>query len=92
MKNTGILILAVLDLITQPVIRQTNLNFNSVSVTSDGAILLSFDSASNEVYTIQYADSLIDTNTGTTSWQDLYIQHPSLFVEHCGLATRPPDL
>jgi len=77
MKNTRILILAVVLLITQPVIGHTNLNFNSVTVTSEGAILLSFDSTPNEFYTVQYTDSLIGPNTGTTPWQDLYTYYPS---------------
>lgn len=58
---------------------QTNLNFNSGSrATSEGAVLLSWNSTSNEVYTVQYADTIIaDTNTGTVNWQDLYIHYPS---------------
>jgi len=64
-------------LIALSVLGQTNLNFNSVSVTSEGAILLSWNSTSNEVYTVQYADSLIDPNMGTITWQNLYIHYPS---------------
>jgi hypothetical protein len=55
----------------------TNLNFNGISATSEGAIRLSWNSTSNEVYTVQYADSLIDTNTGSTTWQNLYVHYPS---------------
>jgi hypothetical protein len=44
---------------------QNILQFTGVKATSENAILLSWASNSNEVYEIDYADSLIDTNTGT---------------------------
>jgi hypothetical protein len=56
---------------------QTNLNFNSVSVTVEGAIRLSWNSTTNEVYEIDYANDLIDTNTGTITWLPLYTDYPS---------------
>ncbi len=56
---------------------ETNLNFNGVSATVEGAIRLSWNSTTNEVYEVQYADSLIDTNTGTTTWIPLYTDYPS---------------
>jgi hypothetical protein len=46
-------------------IGQTNLNFNSISVDSEGAIRFSWYSTTNEVYEIDYANDLVDTNTGT---------------------------
>jgi hypothetical protein len=56
---------------------QTNLNFNSISATVEGAIRLSWNSTSNEVYEIDYANDLIDTNTGVITWQPLYKDYPS---------------
>jgi Family of unknown function (DUF6345)/FlgD Ig-like domain len=56
---------------------QTNLNFNGITATSERAIRLSWNSSSNEVYTIQYANELVDTNTGTITWRPLYIHYPS---------------
>jgi len=43
---------------------QNALQFTSANATSEGAIQLHWASNSNEVYEIDYADSLIDTNTG----------------------------
>jgi hypothetical protein len=51
--------------------------FTAVRVTDEGAIHLEWASQSNHVYQIQSADSLIDTNTGTTTWQILYDDYPS---------------
>ena len=48
-----------------------NLDFNGISTTVEGEIHLSWNSTSNEVYEIHYADSLIDTNTGTITWTPL---------------------
>jgi hypothetical protein len=56
---------------------QTNLNFNGVSANVEGAIRLSWNSTSNEIYEIDYADSLIDTNTGSITWSMLYEEYPS---------------
>ncbi|MGH7990741.1 MAG: hypothetical protein ACREDS_11210 [Limisphaerales bacterium] len=56
---------------------QTNLQFTSVSRTDEGAIQLHWASQSNHVYEIDEADSLIDTNTGSTTWNDLYDEYPS---------------
>src|ERR1700722_3270896 len=60
-----------------PLFGQTNLNFTGVSATVEGSILFSWNSTSNEIYEIDFADSLIDTNTGTTTWQPLYTDIPS---------------
>ncbi len=56
---------------------QTDLNFNGISADVEGAIHLSWNSQSNEVYEIDEADSLIDTNTGTITWNTLYTDYPS---------------
>ena len=56
---------------------QTNLQFTSASVTDEGNLHLAWSSVSNEVYQIQEADSLINTNTGTTTWNLLYDEYPS---------------
>lgn len=56
---------------------QTNLQFTGINVTDEGNINLTWSSVSNEVYQIDEADSLINTNTGTTTWNLLYDQYPS---------------
>ena len=56
---------------------QNDLDFNAVSANVEGAIRLSWNSASNEIYEIDEADSLIDTNTGTITWNVLYEDYPS---------------
>jgi Family of unknown function (DUF6345)/Bacterial Ig domain/FlgD Ig-like domain len=91
--KTGILgiliaILALGILFAQPALSQNTLQFTSVNATSEGAIQLHWASNSNEVYEIDYADSLIDTNTGSTTWNQLYTDYPSqgtnTFVADCG--------
>jgi hypothetical protein len=66
-------------LVTKPAASsgQTNLNFNNVSATVEGAIRLNWNSTPNEYYQVYYADSLVDTNTGTTTWNLLYDDYPS---------------
>ena len=64
-------------LLTQSTFGQTNLHFTAVSATDEGAIRLSWTSQSNEVYQVQCADALIDTNTGSITWQTLYDNYPS---------------
>ncbi len=56
---------------------QTNLQFTGISATDEGNIHLAWASVSNEVYEIDEADSLIATNTGTTTWNLLYENYPS---------------
>jgi len=51
---------------------QNVLQFTGAKATQEGAITLSWASNSNEVYEVDYADSLIDTNTGTITWNTLY--------------------
>jgi hypothetical protein len=56
---------------------QNSLQFTGISVTDEGAMQLHWASQSNEVYEIDEADSLIDTNTGTITWNKLYDDYPS---------------
>lgn len=56
---------------------QTNLNFNNIGANVEHAIRLSWNSTSNDVYRIEYANELIDTNTGATTWLSLYDDYPS---------------
>jgi hypothetical protein len=56
---------------------QSTLQFTSVNATPEKAIQLHWGSNSNEVYEIDYADSLIDTNSGTLTWNTLYSDYPS---------------
>jgi hypothetical protein len=73
-----------------------NLDFNGVRATVEGAIRLSWNSTSNEVYEIDYADSLIDTNTGTITWNPLYTDYPShgtnTFIADAGNYDLTPDV
>ncbi len=69
----GALVLAL----TINAIAQTNLQFTSVNVTDEKAIQLHWASQSNHLYEIDEADALIDTNTGTTTWNLLYNNYPS---------------
>jgi hypothetical protein len=56
---------------------QTNLQFTSVNATPENAIQLHWASNTNELYQIQYADALIDTNTGSIAWNVLYDDYPA---------------
>jgi Family of unknown function (DUF6345) len=56
---------------------QTAIQFTAIRVTDEGAIHLEWASQSNHVYKVQCADTLIDTNTGTITWQTLYDDYPS---------------
>jgi hypothetical protein len=56
---------------------QTNLQFTGINVTDEGAIQLHWTSQSNELYEIDEADALIDTNTGSITWNKLYDNYPS---------------
>lgn len=72
-----IAIAAIISLGSVSVLAQTDLNFNGISANVEGAIRLSWNSQSNEIYEIDEADSLIDTNTGTITWNTLYEDYPS---------------
>jgi hypothetical protein len=56
---------------------QNTLRFTSVNVTPEKAIQLHWASNTNEVYEIDEADALIDTNTGSITWNKLYDDYPS---------------
>ena len=56
---------------------QNTIQFTSIKPTAENAMILSWQSNSNEIYEIDYADSLIDTNTGTITWKTLYTDYPS---------------
>lgn len=56
---------------------QNTLQFTSVNATPENAMQLHWQGNSNEIYEIDYATSLIDTNTGTTTWLKLYDDYPS---------------
>jgi hypothetical protein len=56
---------------------QNTIQFTSVNATSEKAVQLHWASNSNELYEVDYADSLIDTNTGTITWNKLYDLYPS---------------
>ena len=79
-----------------PAFGVTNLNFNAISSTSEGAIRLSWNSTTNEVYEIDYADSLIDTNTGSTTWNPLHTDYPShgtnTFITDAGNYDISPEI
>jgi hypothetical protein len=79
MKTTkfGIFVITLYFLVSRSALGQNTIQFNAVNATEEGAIRLSWVSNSNEVYQIQCADTLIDTNTGLTPWRVLYDQYPS---------------
>jgi hypothetical protein len=56
---------------------QTTLQFTSISATEEGAIRLAWQSESNTVYRVDYADHLVDPILGYTVWQTLYDRYPS---------------
>jgi hypothetical protein len=54
-----------------------NLNFNHISATAEGAMRLSWNSTSNQVYEIDEADALATNADGSTTWKMLYDDYPS---------------
>jgi hypothetical protein len=56
---------------------QTNLQFTSINATDEGAIQLFWESQPNHLYEIDEADALVDTNTGSITWNKLYDNYPS---------------
>jgi Family of unknown function (DUF6345)/Bacterial Ig domain len=66
-----------LGLLTQTTFGQTNLLFTGINATDEGAIQFHWVSQSNHVYEIDEADALIDTNTGSITWNKLYDDYPS---------------
>lgn len=78
MRTTQGAVVAILLCLAPLAHGQSNtLQFTAAKVTDEGAIHLEWASQSNHVYQIQCADTLIDTNTGTTPWQTLYDNYPS---------------
>ena len=56
---------------------QNQLKFTGVNATVEGGIQLHWASNPNEVYEIDYADSLLDTNLGYIVWNKLLDNYPS---------------
>lgn len=56
---------------------QTNLDFTATSSTVEGAKLLSWNSLTNEIYQIDFTDSLGDAITTNITWTTLYEDYPS---------------
>ena len=76
LRRTGVA--GVLALVFAPAIfAQTNLNFNGISTTVEGAIQISWNSTSNEIYEIDEADALGTNSDGSTAWNQLYTEYPS---------------
>jgi len=75
---------------------QTNLNFTQARATSEGAIQLFWNSTTNELYEIDYADELVDTNTGYITWVPLYTDYPShggtTFIADAGNYDLVPEI
>jgi len=73
MKIIKLAVLAVL-LAASSAHSQTNVQFTGIKVTDEGAIQLHWSSRSNEIYEIDEADSLNNTNV---TWNKLYDDYPS---------------
>lgn len=75
---------------------QTSLQFTGASATPEHAIQLHWASNTNEVYEIDYADSLLDTNTGSITWRKLYDDYPShgtnTFITDAGNYDTTPEI
>jgi len=75
---------------------QNDTDFTSANATPEKAIQLYWNSNTNELYEIDYADSLIDTNTGATTWNTLYTDFPSqgtnTFIADCGNYDISPEI
>ncbi len=68
---------SVVMVITIKLSAQTNLQFTSVNVTDENAIQLHWTSQPSHIYEVDEADALIDTNTGSITWNKLYDDYPS---------------
>jgi hypothetical protein len=86
-------IICVAALFAHSISAQTNLNFNGITVTTESAIRLSWNSTSNEVYEVDYATELL--NDGGTVWNPLYEDYPShgtnTFIADAGNYDQSPD-
>ena len=71
---------------------QNALQFTAIRVPDEGAIHLEWASQSNHVYQVQCADTLIDTNTGSITWNMLYNNYPSQGTNTFWLDTGNYDL
>jgi len=56
---------------------QNTLHFTGVNATAENAMQLHWASNTNEIYEIDEADALVDTNTGSITWNTLYENYPS---------------
>src|ERR1035441_8119712 len=76
MKMTiqGAIIAAIITLAT---FANAQLQFTGTSSTEEGAIRLAWQSESNAVYRIEYADQVLDISQGGPVWQTLYDNYPS---------------
>ena len=83
MKMTiqGAIIAAIITLAT---LASAQLQFTGISTTEEGAIRLAWQSESNTIYRVEYADQLVDPNLGDIVWQTLYDNYPSTARTHFG--------
>lgn len=51
--------------------------FTLIKATKEGAIQLHWQSKSNTLYRIDYANELVDVNNGVMEWKTLYTHYPS---------------
>jgi hypothetical protein len=56
---------------------KAQLQFTDISATEEGAIRLAWQSESNTLYRIDYADNLVDPDLGYTVWQTLHDRYTS---------------
>ena len=73
----SIAVSAMLITTVRPSLGQTNLNFNGINATEEGAIQISWNSTSNETYEIDEADALATNSDRSTQWNLLYTEYPS---------------
>ena len=73
----GILLIALLLLPFTRANAQSPISITDIRATEEGAIRLHWQSDAKAIYDIQYADTLIDTNSGETTWTTLYTDYPS---------------
>jgi hypothetical protein len=76
LKSVGLCI-ALLAASTLQGLCQNVIQFTGATATDEGNIRLTWAGNSNEIYEIDEADALLDTNTGSITWNDLYDSYPS---------------
>jgi hypothetical protein len=64
-------------IVTLATMADAQLQFTGISATEEGAIRLSWQSETNAIYRVDYADQLMDPDLGYTVWNTLYDQYPS---------------